>query len=240
MVKKLSCGLSLTMKYFFLLIQQLRSISEDLAQTLKKKSGQKLCSSCHKKKTEKNKEASEAEKNNDNKEYLPSPNSEKSNYENFEHSPLKSVAQCAFFSYGRRKGSHVYATSAEMTADVLDISTDDITVNKSVNNAECCQKVTDFERLMKSVKEKISISNTQEKMKLLILVPTSWAIKESSSFFEVPESMIKKAKKLKSEKGIFTEHGREYFRLSSAWWILLMLPREKGICFSNYSWCKIP
>ena len=62
MVKKLSCGLSLTMKYFFLLIQQLRSISEDLAQTLKKKSGQKLCSSCRKKKTEKNKEASEAEK----------------------------------------------------------------------------------------------------------------------------------------------------------------------------------
>ena len=240
MVKKLSCGLSLTMKYFFLLIQQLRSISEDLAQTLKKKSGQKLCSSCHKKKTEKNKEASEAEKNNDNKEYLPSPNSEKSNYENFEDSPLKSVAQCAFFSYGRRKGSHVYATSAEMTADVLDISTDDITVNKSVNNAECCQKVTDFERLMKSVKEKISISNTQEKMKLLILVPTSWAIRESSSFFEVPESMIKKAKKLKSEKGIFTEHGREYFRLSSLWWILLMLPREKGISFSNYSWCKIP
>lgn len=56
---------------------------------------------------------------------------------------------------------------------LLDISRDDITVNKSVSNAECCQKVTDFERLMKSVKEKISISNTQEKMKLLILVPTS-------------------------------------------------------------------
>ena len=126
-----------------------------------------------------------------------------------------------------------------MAADVLDISRDDITVNKSVSNAECCQKVTDFERLMKSVKEKISISNTQEKMKLLILVPTSWAIKESS-FFEVPESMIKKARKLKSEKGILTEHGREYFRLSSVRWILLMLPREKGICFSNYSWCKIP
>ena len=75
MVKKLSCGLSLTMKYFFLLIEQLRLISEDLAQTLKKKPGQKLCSSCCKKKTEKNKEALEAEENNDNKEYLPSPNS---------------------------------------------------------------------------------------------------------------------------------------------------------------------
>ena len=34
-------------------------------------------SSCHKKKTEKNKEAEEAEENNDNKEYLPSPDPKK-------------------------------------------------------------------------------------------------------------------------------------------------------------------
>lgn len=34
-------------------------------------------SSCHKKKTEKNKEASEAEENNDNKEYLPGPDPKK-------------------------------------------------------------------------------------------------------------------------------------------------------------------
>ena len=65
--KKMSYGYSLTIKYFFLLIEQLQSISEDLAQTLKKKPGQKLCSFCHKKKTEKNKEASEDEENNDDK-----------------------------------------------------------------------------------------------------------------------------------------------------------------------------
>ena len=70
-----------------------------------------------------------------------------------------------------------------MIADVLDISTDDITPNKSVCHAECCQKATDFDRLMKSVKEKISISHR-----------SSQAIKKSSSSFGVPDSMIKNAR----------------------------------------------
>ena len=73
----MSYGYSLTMKYFFRLIEQLRSISGDMARTIKKKSSQKLCSSCRKKKTEKNKETSETEENNDDKEYLPSPNPKK-------------------------------------------------------------------------------------------------------------------------------------------------------------------
>ena len=75
-----------------------------------------------------------------------------------------------------------------MIADVSDISTDDITLNK------CCQKATDFDRLMKSVKEKISISHRLGKTKLLTLVPASQAIKKSSSSFGVPESMIKNAR----------------------------------------------
>ena len=64
-----------------------------------------------------------------------------------------------------------------MIADVLDVSTDDITLNKSVNNAECCQKATDFDKLMESVKEKIGISSRQENIKLLTLVPPSRKLK---------------------------------------------------------------
>ena len=39
----------------------------------------------------------------------------------------------------------------------------------------------------------------------MTLVPTSWAIKESSSFFGVLESMIKKERKMKNEKSILAE-----------------------------------
>lgn len=120
----MSYDYSLTMKYFFLLIK-LQSISKDMAQTLKKKHSQKLYSSCCKKKTEKNKEASEAEQNNDNKEYLPSSDPKKASNQTVQIlgcSPLKSVSQRDKISYGKRK---VYAASAEMIADVLDVSTDD-------------------------------------------------------------------------------------------------------------------
>ena len=39
----------------------------------------------------------------------------------------------------------------------------------------------------------------------MTLVPPSWTIKDSSSYFGVPESMIKKTRKLKSKKGLLAE-----------------------------------
>ena len=194
---------------FFLLIEQLQPISEDLARPLKKKPGQILCSSCSTKKAEKKREASEAEEYNNDKEYLPSPNPKKALNQSVEIlgcSTLRSVSQDNKISYGKWKVSQVYAASAELIADVLDVSTDDITLNKSVNNAECCQKATHFDRLMESVKEKIGVSSRQENIKLLTLVPTSWTIKDLSSYFGVSESMIKKTRKLKVKKVFLQNH----------------------------------
>ena len=163
-------------------------------------------------KQKKKREALEAEEYNNDKEYLPIPNSKKTLNQNVEIlgcSPLRSISQPDKISYGERKVSQVYAASAELIADVLDVSTDDITPYKSVNNAECCRKATGFDRLMESVKEKTSISIRQEKIKLLTLVPPSWTIKDSSSYFGVTKSMIKKAKKLESEKGLFAEPNKK-------------------------------
>ena len=133
------------------------------------------------------KEAEEAEEYNSDKEYLPSPNPKKALNQSVKILgcfPLRSVSQRDKISYCKRKISQAYASSAELIADVLDVSADDITLNKSENNAECCQRATDFDRLnTTSVKEKISISSRQEKIKLLTLVPPSWTIKNSSSYF---------------------------------------------------------
>ena len=112
-----------------------------MAWTLNKNPGLKLCSTCRTKKEEKKREAEEAEEYNNDKEYLPSPNPKKALNQSVEIlgcSPLWSVSQHDKISYGKRKVSQVYAASAELIADVLDGSTDDITLNKSVNNADCC------------------------------------------------------------------------------------------------------
>ena len=46
-------------------------------------------------------------------------------------------------------------------------------------------------------------------IKFLTLVPPSWTNNYSSSYFGVPESMIKKARKLKSEKGLLAEPNKK-------------------------------
>ena len=62
---------------------------------------------------------------------------------------------------------------------------------------------------MESVKEKISISNKQENYAFdPSTYYTSCTIKESS-FFGLRESMIKKARKLKSEKGILAKPNKK-------------------------------
>ena len=98
-----------------------------------------------------------------------------------------------------------------------------------LNNAECCQKATDFNLLMESVKEKISISNRQENIKLLTLVPPSWTIKDSSSYFGVPESIIKKARKLKSEKGLLAEPNKKLGKKISEDMVKCFIDSSSGV-----------
>ena len=133
-----------------------------------------------------------------------------------------------------------------MIADVLDVSTDNIKPNKSVGNEEYFWKATDFDRLMESVKEKISISNKQENYAFdPSTYYTSCTIKESSSFFGLRESMIKKARKLKSEKGILAKPNKKLGKKISEDMVKCILdfyqsdkyfwcrPRKKGICISD-------
>ena len=98
-----------------------------------------------------------------------------------------------------------------------------------LNDAECCQKATDFNLLMESVKEKISISNRQENIKLLTLVPPSWTIKDSSSYFGVPESIIKKARKLKSEKGLLAEPNKKLGKKISEDMVKCFIDSSSGV-----------
>ena len=81
---------------------------------------------------------------------------------------------------------------------------------------------------MESVKEKI-ISNRQEKIKVLTLVPPSWTIKDSSSYFGVPESIIKKARKLKSEKGLLAEPNKKLGKKISEDMVKCFIDSSSGV-----------
>ena len=65
-----------------------------------------------------------------------------------------------------------------------------------------CSKCSDLDRLTVLLKEKLKMSSTQEKVKILTLAPESWSISKTCNEFDVSEYLIKKARKIKNSKGI--------------------------------------
>ena len=64
---------------------------------------------------------------------------------------------------------------------------------------------SDLECLMPSLKEKVGNASRQSKIKLLTLVPESWTIKRTIQEFDVTELVVKRARKLKDEKGTLAD-----------------------------------
>ena len=53
----------------------------------------------------------------------------------------------------------------------------------------CCEKSKDFDFLMMQIKEKLKLTLRNEKIKLLIMAPSSWTIAKTQRFFDVSQSM---------------------------------------------------
>ena len=88
---------------------------------------------------------------------------------------------------------------------MLDISI--ATLNSSKSEATCnkCKDLYTFASLLKN---KIMVSSTQEKIKLLTLTPISWSIQETMENFNISDHLVKKARKLKTNKGILADPDR--------------------------------
>ena len=67
------------------------------------------------------------------------------------------------------------------------------------------------------LKEKLKMSSTQEKVKILTLAPESWSISKTCNEFDVSEYLVKKARKLKNSKGILAEPEKKE-RKCIEWW----------------------
>ena len=54
------------------------------------------------------------------------------------------------------------------------------------------------------MKEKIKNSNFNMKLQILMMTPESWSRKYAAEYFNVSEYLIRKARKLKTQKGIMS------------------------------------
>ena len=75
-------------------------------------------------------------------------------------------------------------------------------------------KAKDMDRLIEQIKEKVLISNRNQKIQLLTLIPTSWSHKSIEDEFNVTNYMVRTSRILLQDKGIlsFPEKKERCFR----------------------------
>ena len=118
-----------------------------------------------------------------------------------EISPLKNVSKRDKLEYGKQKVKKLETSMTNLVASALDIDPKEIISEKK----QKCINCNDLDKLLDAIKEKETISLNEEKVQLLTLTPDSWSIKNTCNAFSGSDHLVKKARKLKNEKGILAK-----------------------------------
>ena len=65
-------------------------------------------------------------------------------------------------------------------------------------------KTDNCEKVMKLIKEKVFVSDRDQAIQMLTLVPDDWSIPKTADYFEVTQYTVKQARRLKQEKGVLS------------------------------------
>ena len=123
-------------------------------------------------------------------------------------SPLKmhAVNSHSRVALGKKKLLHVQKTVKLGIARTLNIDPEELSQEDSINklSKEVKGKATDMDILIRKIKEKILISNRNQKIQLLTLVPISWSHKDIEKEFNVTNYMVQISRKLLQKNGILS------------------------------------
>ena len=171
---------------------------------LNMKPGQKLCTNCFKKVTSEqaSDKSEDGEDNEDQEEEFSCTDLDKSvlneNASLLGISPLKSVGKRDSLGYGKQKIKKFKQKLTCLVAASYNLEKEEISSDVDTE----CTKCIDLDRLVKAMKEKLAVSSKEEKVQILTLSPESWSISKICNEFSVSEHLVRKARKLKHEKGI--------------------------------------
>ena len=105
-------------------------------------------------------------------------------------SSIKGVGKTDRIKYGKQKVKRFKERMIDLVATACDF-----------NKEEC----TDIARLINAMPENIDISTKQEQVQIFTITPESWLIKRTCQEFEVSEHLVRKARKLRYEKGLLAK-----------------------------------
>ena len=92
-------------------------------------------------------------------------------------------------------------SSSELIALALNVSIDDILLTPPPSSTDnFCQKVSDLHTLAEAIKEKLLMSKKSRRVKLLTLSPSNWGISKTSEYFDVPVSIVRKARDIRKQR----------------------------------------
>ena len=95
------------------------------------------------------------------------------------------------------------------TANAIGVDVQDLEQSCSTQQSNTLLegKAENFDKLMYLLKEKLNVSSSREKLKILTLVlgQESWSRKDAARFFGVSEYLIRTARSLKETKGILAD-----------------------------------
>ena len=121
-----------------------------------------------------------------------------------ELSPYKvhSLPKCSKITHGKRKFEQVHQVVQEKIVSTLTVEPSVLSASNSGDQNVCKMKANDLDYLVHCMKEKMKLSNRNEKLQILTLIPKSWSFRKAAEEFGVSKSTIQKAKLLRDMKGI--------------------------------------
>lgn len=81
----------------------------------------------------------------------------------------------------------------------------ELLVNEPKVETHECSSSKDMDILITLLKEKMVVSSTHKQIQLLTLAPQSWTIVQTASMFDVTDYKVRKARILRSKKGILPD-----------------------------------
>ena len=111
-----------------------------------------------------------------------------------ELSPFKvhSLPKCSKIIHGKRKLEQVHQVVQQKIASTLTVEPSVLSASNSGDQNVCKTKANIY--LVHCMKEKMKLSNRNEKLQILTLIPKSWSIRKAAKEFGVSKSTIQKAK----------------------------------------------
>ena len=121
-----------------------------------------------------------------------------------ELSPYKvhSLPKCSKITHGKIKLEQVHQVVQQKIVSTLTVEPSVLSASNSGDQNVCKMKANDLDYLVHCMKEKMKLSNRNEKLQILTLIPKSWSFRKAAEEFGVSKSTIQKAKLLRDMKGI--------------------------------------